>query len=109
ILLYGFFFLKSTPGSFPVYGLMIQLSFFSLGKTIQFQHRDIQALTKNPNVVWMARLTREPVRKPKTWKAEAEIGWMWNQKSCIREKEKIFIYFRSSDSMPPRSGELIVF
>ena len=109
VLVYGIFFLKSAAGSFPVYGLMIQLAFFFLGKTIQFQHRDVQAETTNPDFVWMARLTREPVKRPKTWKAEVEIGWMWNQKNLIREKEKIFIYFKTPDSIPLHQGDLILF
>jgi competence protein ComEC len=94
-------------------GFAMHLSFLSLGRLLMVSRQDIPvsfSTMPRGSALLIAKLETEPVKKSRTYKSVAGIRGLCYGQTCVREREKIFIYF-SGDSLRPelRTGALIIF
>jgi competence protein ComEC len=96
-----------------VAGLAIQIIFFSFGLMFMFARKDIQiddspCFTKNKSNYLLARILTEPVSKQHSLKCIAEIEGLIRNQACFHENEKIFVYFKNTDTNRILTGCLII-
>ena len=97
-----------------LYGLAIQLTFFSYARILLHIHQDHPvgnggASRKFPNTLVM-ELISDPVSKPKSLKCTGQILWLIKGQSCLHENEKILIYFpKKTDQLVFTEGTRIIF
>src|ERR1700682_6440058 len=107
----------SSPGFFGIewiFGLVIQLTFFSLGRLLLYEHQDKQlkdssCFNKNQSYSLMIRVLSDPVRKQNSYCCLARISWLIKDQTCYFENEKVLLYLnKKSDLLQISVGTLII-
>ena len=96
-----------------VAGLAIQILFFSFGIMFMFARKDIQiedsrCFTKNKPNYLLARILNVPVSKQHSLKCIARIEGLARNQTFFHENEKVFIYFKNTDTSRILAGYLII-
>jgi competence protein ComEC len=87
----------SAPGFEIVTGVILQLTFFFVGRVVVAEHRDIQITqtyghNQKKSDFLVLQLLSDPVQKSKTRKCIAQILWNCRNQICYGAKEKILVY-----------------
>jgi competence protein ComEC len=95
-------------------GFAIQIAFFSLGRILLFEHQDVQVehspcFEKNRSNCLLLQVLSDPVPKQNSLKCLAKVSWLYKDKACYHENEKILVYFNKKlDTRQFSSGSLII-